>query len=96
MSSSDLIISHCGAGSMLEILRLGKPAVAVVNNALLDNHQVELAEELAKEKHITVAHRPSFLIQTLKSFEWSDRKPFPPVDASRFVHEIHSMLGLVE
>ena len=46
-----MIISHCGAGILLESLRaLGNvQIVAVVNTSLMDNHQAELADELAEQ-----------------------------------------------
>ena len=40
MEAADLIISHAGAGSVLEALRRKKPLIIVVNCALMDNHQV--------------------------------------------------------
>src|SRR5690348_2289974 len=52
MSSADLIITHCGAGSLMESLSLKKPTIAVVNKSLWDNHQLELAQAFAKDNHI--------------------------------------------
>jgi beta-1,4-N-acetylglucosaminyltransferase len=42
MEKADLIISHCGAGSILEVLSLGKPLVVAVNASLQGNHQVSV------------------------------------------------------
>ena len=44
--AADLIISHAGSGSILEILELDKKVLVVVNEKLMDNHQSELADEL--------------------------------------------------
>lgn len=38
-ASADTIISHCGAGTLLECLKLNKRIIAVVNDTLADNHQ---------------------------------------------------------
>ena len=34
MNKSSLIISHCGAGSILEALEMEKPLIVVVNDSL--------------------------------------------------------------
>ena len=49
-----MIICHCGAGTLLESLRsLGDPVIiAVVNGSLMDNHQLELADQLASDRHV--------------------------------------------
>ncbi|CAN6699515.1 unnamed protein product [Malus baccata var. baccata] len=54
LRASSLVISHAGSGSIFETLRLSKPLIAVVND-LMDNHQSELAEELADRKHLYYA-----------------------------------------
>ena len=46
ISSSDMIISHCGAGTILETVTLGKKLLVVVNTSLQGNHQSELADAL--------------------------------------------------
>jgi len=51
MQRADLIISHCGAGSILEALGLHKMLIVVVNSSLQDNHQTELADALTEQGH---------------------------------------------
>lgn len=43
LSSAWLVVSHAGAGSLLEATGLRRRVVAVVNDALADDHQWELA-----------------------------------------------------
>lgn len=76
-ASADLVISHAGAGSCFEALEAGKPLVAVVNNTLMDNHQVELAEELAKSGYCFFCH-PETLQETLSNMDLSQLKPYFP------------------
>ncbi|KAM3425005.1 UDP-N-acetylglucosamine transferase subunit ALG13 [Cercospora zeina] len=45
-----VVISHAGSGTILDALRIQVPLVVVPNEALLDNHQVELAEALAQQE----------------------------------------------
>ncbi|KAF2861311.1 glycosyltransferase family 1 protein [Piedraia hortae CBS 480.64] len=47
--SGGAVISHAGAGTVLEALISRCPLIVVPNSALLDNHQVELAEALAEK-----------------------------------------------
>uniref|UniRef100_A0A2R8PN68 UDP-N-acetylglucosamine transferase subunit ALG13 n=1 Tax=Callithrix jacchus TaxID=9483 RepID=A0A2R8PN68_CALJA len=52
IQKADLVISHAGAGSCLETLEKGKPLLVVINEKLMNNHQLELAKQLHKEGHL--------------------------------------------
>lgn len=80
MNKADLIISHAGAGSIMEGLehchrrnhdlrmKLSnehfKKLVVVINDELMDNHQCELAYALEKRKYLYVLSRPEILLQS--------------------------------
>ncbi|KAL8732183.1 MAG: hypothetical protein Q9166_002930 [cf. Caloplaca sp. 2 TL-2023] len=47
-----VVISHAGSGSILDAMRIEIPLIVVPNTSLLHNHQVDLAEELAKQGYL--------------------------------------------
>ena len=81
-----------GSGSIFETLQLGKPLIVVVNEDLMDNHQSELAEELAERKHLYCAH-PQTLHQTISDMNIESLLPYPPGDATAVAKLINRFLG---
>ena len=52
IKTSDLIISHGGAGIILESLKNKRKVIVCVNDELMDNHQVELATSLEENGYL--------------------------------------------
>ncbi|KVI10649.1 Glycosyl transferase, family 28, C-terminal, partial [Cynara cardunculus var. scolymus] len=92
LRSASLVISHAGSGSIFETLRLGKPLIVVVNEDLMDNHQSELAEELAERKHLFCG-RPQTLYQVIEALDLDSIVPYQSGDASPVAKLINRYLG---
>nr|XP_056715376.1 UDP-N-acetylglucosamine transferase subunit ALG13 homolog [Euleptes europaea] len=93
IQEADLIISHAGAGSCLEVLEAGKPLLVVVNDKLMDNHQLELARQLQRDGHLFYCTCRT-LIQTLQSMDLSTLKPFPPGQPEKFAAFLDKVVGI--
>ena len=96
MQRSDLIISHCGAGSILEAMNLLKPLIVVVNSSLQGNHQSELSDKLALGGHCLTT-TPQYLMDCLKQIisgkidVQSFMNPFPAADHDLFPTAVDSL-----
>eukprot|EP00088_Acartia_fossae_P015003 TRINITY_DN18117_c0_g1_i1.p1 TRINITY_DN18117_c0_g1~~TRINITY_DN18117_c0_g1_i1.p1 ORF type:complete len:172 (-),score=10.76 TRINITY_DN18117_c0_g1_i1:97-582(-) len=93
MAAADLIISHAGAGTCLEALGLNKELVVVINDSLMGNHQVELAEKLADEGYLQYATL-STLEPVLSSLPSHQRKAFPKPNPQLFSNFLMKTLDL--
>uniref|UniRef100_A0A7S1D4U2 UDP-N-acetylglucosamine transferase subunit ALG13 n=1 Tax=Cyclophora tenuis TaxID=216820 RepID=A0A7S1D4U2_CYCTE len=97
MKQADLIISHAGAGTVMEALRMQKRLVVVINTLLMNNHQTELASAMAKRGHLFVLEKP----EELKQLElWNDFDSFVPIpheggDEYDFANMLNRHMGIV-
>jgi beta-1,4-N-acetylglucosaminyltransferase len=83
ISGASLVISHAGAGTCLEVQKAQKPHIVVVNEDLMNNHQIELAEKLADNGHCEHCV-PRTLCETITKFEPSSLTPLPPGNPQAF------------
>lgn len=86
-----VVLFFIGAGTVLEVLRKGKPLLIVINDRLMDNHQEELARDLA-EQHFVVCSYPSQMYQVLQSLDVTTLMPFPKHDPTKFCAFINRVL----
>ncbi|EJD05857.1 glycosyl transferase, partial [Fomitiporia mediterranea MF3/22] len=91
---ANLVISHAGSGTILDVLRLGKPMIVVPNPSLLDNHQSDLASELDKLGHLK-ASTTQTLAQDIETFAMNSLVPFPPMDQSKFRDILDEEMGFL-
>ncbi|CAG4929666.1 unnamed protein product [Colias eurytheme] len=88
--NSDFVISHAGAGSCLEVLSANKPLLVVVNEDLMDNHQLELAEQLQIDGHLYYCTCDT-LQCTVEEVDFSALAPFPKANPEPFFQALDSV-----
>ena len=92
IEAADLVISHAGAGSVLETLGARKPLLVVINDELMGNHQTELARQLYKDGHLYFCNCGT-LLETLDTANFSILKPFNPGKPELFSQFLDKMMG---
>lgn len=79
----DLVISHAGTGSILDVLRMNKNLVVVLNDKLMHNHQREIALAFESKGYILasssteVQTKPEKLVAQVKALLFNDTKLLP-------------------
>lgn len=91
IKESDLVISHAGAGTCLDVLKCGKPLIIVINEDLMDNHQKELGEQLENDEYVYLCTCQT-LIETLDKDLGALRK-YPQPNKQLFSNYLNKCMG---
>ncbi|TMW67310.1 hypothetical protein Poli38472_012426 [Pythium oligandrum] len=83
VAHADLIISHAGAGSIMDALSAQKQLLVVVNTLLMDNHQTDIAEAMAAQKYC-VQTTVEDLPRTLETADFATLVAYPEPDEDAF------------
>ena len=88
LAAATLIIGHAGAGTILEALRAHRQLLVVINDSLMDNHQLELAQELAKDSYLDYCSVKD-IVKSLRLMEHRSFAVFPEANAREFRRILH-------
>ncbi|KAH8312719.1 hypothetical protein KR044_012541 [Drosophila immigrans] len=90
---ADVIIGHAGAGTCMDILNNHKPGLIVVNDELMDNHQLELARQLAAEEYLFYC-RVSEVGHSLATLDFAALKPYEQgtENMAKFVNAMNELM----
>ncbi|CEG43716.1 udp-n-acetylglucosamine transferase [Plasmopara halstedii] len=95
VAAADLIISHAGAGSIMDGLALEKKLVVVVNTMLMDNHQIELAEAMA-DHNFCIQTTVQGLRGVLETGDWDHLQLYPQPDEQAFPDLVDAVMGVAK
>ncbi|CAK1555258.1 unnamed protein product [Leptosia nina] len=93
IKNADFVISHAGAGSCLEVLDAGKPLLVVVNEDLMDNHQLELAEQLQIDGHLFYCTCDTIQC-TLEQVDFRMLTPLSKANPMLFFKALNNLFGI--
>ena len=86
-----MIIGHAGAGTCLEVLKARKPLIVVINEDLMGNHQLELAERLAQGQHLKFCNIDNLKL-LLEQFDPDSLVPYQPGNPQIFANYIDNLM----
>ena len=81
ISKAALVISHAGAGTLLQVLQAGKTPIVMPRRKqygeVVDDHQVELVQVLALEGRVIPAYEPQDLPGAVEEARRRNTQPVP-------------------
>jgi beta-1,4-N-acetylglucosaminyltransferase len=95
IGENTLVISHAGAGTILEGLRSGAEMIVVVNQKLMDNHQIEIAEKMAEDGYL-VYGTCSQVVRLIEEWKAEGRKRLEQQNPDRFLNLFRLRFGGID
>jgi len=93
LQQAALVISHAGAGTILDCLMAGRRLVVVPNEGLMANHQVQLGMAL-QEQGLLFCFRAEELVKSLREADFASLRRFPEQSSNVFAKHSCELLGL--
>jgi beta-1,4-N-acetylglucosaminyltransferase len=86
--SADIIVTHAGLGTVIQLLEMQKSIIVVPNLERIDKHQLDLSSFLAKNKYALVAYdfnQISMFIEICEKIHFNkfSKTPFFKIDEIR-------------
>ncbi|WP_269266781.1 PssE/Cps14G family polysaccharide biosynthesis glycosyltransferase [Vibrio cholerae] len=81
--SSDVVITHAGAGSIYRLLELNKKVIVVPNLVRVDKHQSDIADYMSENGHVLLLSNLEHSFEVLSSID--SFTPVPYVKEAFFV-----------
>lgn len=98
IKESEYVISHAGAGIILESLKNKKKVFVVVNDTLMDNHQTELAEALCKDDYVFYVKKAEDVVEqvknTISNISSQSWQAYPDFSCDAIPNVIYEMLEI--
>jgi len=89
-----LVVSHAGAGTILDCLTAGRRMVVVPNEELMANHQIQLGDAL-QQRNLLHCFRTGELLQRLQEADFNALCRFPEQNSPVFRQSVCELLGLM-
>eukprot|EP00667_Euglena_gracilis_P011964 EG_transcript_12253 len=94
IATAGLVISHAGAGSILDALLSGARVVVVPNPVLMNDHQAQLAEALRTPYRFVWSCSCTQLLPFLVALQLNELTPFPKHPTDAFARLVDRTLGI--
>ena len=91
-NEADLVITHNGAGTIFELLALGKKTIAIPNPGTIQMENIDIVKKLSKEGHIILCMDVEWLTEAIEHSKSWVPKPYsePPCRIPDMIEEFLS------